>query len=214
MKRFVFLFSLSFLLLLRTASSSDDFIYFEGSAATVNKEVIFFSEIVFEQCLLRCGALPETHQKEFSLSETRERLIEEMLAIQEHEKLGLGQIDNVVFAEQLAEVEAKLASCGSTCRQDISEERLAKWLERKLVIRNFLYNRVELFVDVSEEDVRKELDRRAHGGFAADLSADEVRQEIREEKIARETQNWRTRAASRATITLSPLEGKWPEPMP
>ena len=209
MKRFAFFLLLASLLLPRAVSGADGFLYFEGTAATVNREVLFASDVLFEQCLLRCGASPEGRAEELSLPEIRERLITEMLALQEQEKLVLGQVDNVVLAERVREAEAKLALCESPCRQDVSVERLAKWVKRKLVIRDFLHGRVGVFIDVSEEDVRKELERRtAYRGSGAGLSADEARREIRAEKIAKEIRNWRMRAASKATITLSPLEGK------
>jgi len=209
LKRFAFPFLLASLLFPQAAPGAEGFTYFEGTAATVNREVLFFSDIFFEQCLLRCGALPGSRAEERSFPEIRERLITDMLALQEQEKLALGQVDNVALAEQVQEAESKLASCESPCRRDISGERLAKWVERKLVIRGFLHDRVGIFIDVSEEDVRKELERRAaHKEPEVGLSVEELRREIREEKIAKEVQNWRIRAASKATITLSPLEGK------
>ncbi|MCL1926074.1 MAG: hypothetical protein FWF95_02930 [Syntrophorhabdaceae bacterium] len=209
MKPFVFVLLLACLLLPYEVLGAEGFLYFEGTAATVNKEVIFLSDLLFEQCLLRCGALPESMAEELSLHEARERLISEMLALQENEKLALGQTDNVALAEQVREAEAKLASCESPCGRDISGGWLAKWVERKLVIRGFLHDRVGIFVDVSEEDARKELERMvAHTGSVAGLSIDEVRRKVREEKIAKEVRNWRMRAASKATITLSPLEEK------
>ena len=209
MKRFVFVLLLACLLLPCAASGAEEFLYFEGTAATVNKEVIFLSDLFFEQCLLRCGVLPESLAEELSLHEVRERLITDMMALQEREKLVLGQVDDVELAEQVRKAEAKLALCESSCGRSISGVWLAKWVERKLVIRGFLHDRVGIFVDVSEEDVRKELERMAaHTGTAAGLSADEVRRKIKEEKIAKEVRNWRMRAASKATITLSPLEEK------
>ena len=209
MKRLVFLLLLVSFLLPPEAPGADGFLYFEGTAATVNKKALFFSDILFEQCLLLCGALPGGLAEELSLSEIRERLIMDMLALQEQEKLALGQVDNAALAEHVREAGSKLALCESPCRQNISRERLSKWVERKLVIREFLHGRVGIFVDVSEEDVRKEIERRmAQGSSAVGLSVKEVRKEIREEKISREVRNWRMRAASKATITLSPLEGK------
>jgi len=209
LKRFLFPFLLASLLLSRAASGAEGFIYFEGTAATVNREVLFHSDILFEQCLLQCGVLPEDQAHEHSLAKIREQLIMDMLALQEQEKLALGQLDNVVLAEQVRKAEAKLASCESPCRKNISVERLAKWVERKLLIRDFMHDRVGIFVDVSEEDVRRELEHReAHGESVAGLSTEDVRREILEEKIAEEIRNWHMRAVSKATITLSPLEGK------
>jgi len=209
LKRLVFPLLLVSLLLPRVASGADGFLYFEGTAATVNKEVLFFSDIFFEQCLLLCGVLPEGQAEELSLTDIRARLIADMLAFQEQKKLVLGHVDNVMLAEQVREAMAKIALCESPCRHDISVERIAKRVERRLVILDFLHGRVEIFVDVKEEDIRKELERRAEQKEPmASLSAEEVRREILEEKIAKEVRNWHMRAASKATITLSPLEGK------
>ena len=209
MKRFFFLFLFASLLLPRAAPGAEGFLYFEGTAATVNKEVLFYSDVIFEQCMLRCGALPEERAEDLPLSEIRERLIGDMLALQEQEKLALGYVDNVALAEQVQKAEAKLTLCESPCRQNIAEERLTKWVERKLIIRDFLHDRVGIFIDVSEEDVRRELERMAsYGESAIGFSAEEMKLDIRKEKIAREVRNWRMRAASKATITLSPLEEK------
>jgi len=40
------------------------------------------------------------------------------------------------------------------------------------------------------------------------LTEEKVRQELLEEKIGKEVRNWQVRAASKSTITLSPMEGE------
>ena len=208
MKRFILPFLFASLMLPRAASGAEGFVYFEGTAATVNREVLFFSDILFEQCMLRCGA-PEGPGREYSLSEIRQRLIVEMLALQEQEKLALAPADNVMLAEHIRKAGEKLESCESPCRHDVSVERLARWAEQKLVVKDFLHNRVGVFVDISEEEVRRELERReAQGESASGLSDEETSRQIREDKVGKEVQNWYTRASSKAAITLSPLEEK------
>ena len=211
MKRLIFSFLVACLLLPRQASGAERFVFFDGTAATVNREVLFISDLLFEQCLLLCGALPDSPPRELSLHEIRDRIIPDMLVLQEREKLSLGQVDNVLLAQYVQEARTNLALCESPCRHDVSPERLAAWIERKLVIRDFLRSRVGIFVDISEEDVRKELERMTkRGESVTDLSYayEEIRSKIREERFAREVKNWFARTSSKAAITLSPLEGR------
>ena len=123
MKRLALPLLLASLLLPRPAAGAGGFRYFEGTAATVNKEVLFLSDVVLEQCLLRCGTLPGSRAEELSLEEARERLIGDTLAFQEHKKLALGNVDNATLAEQARTAEARVASCDSPCRRDVSRRR-------------------------------------------------------------------------------------------
>ena len=183
--------------------------FFEGTAASVNKEVLFFSDVVREQCLLRCAAMPGSAEEEVSLEEARSRLISDTLAMQEHEKLALGQVDNATLADRAREAVARMAGCVSPCREGISPAEIGKWVQRKLLVRDFLRRRVGVFIEVKDEDVAKEFQRRsAEGGAAQGLTEEKVRQELLEEKIGKEVRNWYARAASKSTITLSPMEGK------
>jgi hypothetical protein len=191
------------------AHAADGFRLYEGTAATVNKEVLFLSDVLREQCLLRCGAGPGGVAEALSLEEARDRLISDTLAMQEHEKLALGQVDNAVLAERVREALARAAGCDSPCGRGVSAAEIGGWVERKLLVGDFLRRRVGAFLEVKDEDVKKELQRRSAEGAAAPGTAEEtVRRDLLEEKIAKEVRNWRARAASKATITLSPLEGK------
>lgn len=67
---------------------------------------------------------------------------------------------------------------------------------------------MSVFVDVSEEDVAREIQREASrtGKSPGEISEDAVRKELLDEKAAREVRNWFDRAASKSKIMLSPLE--------
>jgi len=191
------------------ARAADGYRFFEGTAASVNKEVLFYSDVLRERCLLRCAAMPGSAVEDLSLEEARDRLISDTLAMQEHEKLALGQVDNATLADRVREAVARTARCDSPCREGITPAEIGKWVGRKLLVRDFLRRRVGVFIEVKDEDVRKEHQRRlAEGGTARDLTQEKVRQEMLEEMIGKEVRNWYARAASKSTITLSPMEGK------
>ncbi len=187
----------------------DGYELFESTAATVNKEVLFLSDVRLEQCLRRCAAMPGSGGEDLSLEEARNRLIADTLALQEQRKLELGQVDNAALAAAVLEAASRTAKCGSPCRGGIPPKRVADWVERKLLVRDFLLRRVAVFVEIKDEEVRKEYQRRAGRGDAAPgLTEEKVRQELREAKIAQEVRNWYDRAASKSRIILSPLEGR------
>ena len=191
------------------ARAADGYRFLEGTAASVNKEVLFVSDVRRERCLLRCAAMPGSEKENLSLEEARSRLIADTLALQEHEKLALGQVDNATLADRVREAQARTAGCDLACREGISPGEIGKWVERKLLVRDFLRRRVGAFIEVKDDDVRREYQRRSAGGAApAGLTQEMVRQELLEEKIDKEVRNWQARAASKSTITLSPMEGE------
>jgi hypothetical protein len=205
-----FLLLLLLPLLLPSGVRADDgFRQYEATAALVNKEVLFLSDVLREQCLLSCGAMQEEKAAAPSLAEARERLIADTLALQEQGKLGLGMVDNTELASRSAAALARVAGCDSPCRGSVPPAEIVKWVERKLLVRDFLRRRVGVFAEVRDEEVKREFRRRAaRAGEAAGLTEERVRQELLEEKIAREVRNWFARAASKAAITLSPMEEK------
>jgi hypothetical protein len=207
---------LSFLLLLLPqlllpwrADALDGYAFYEGTAAIVNKEVLFLSDVIRERCFLRCATMPGSGAEELSLDEARDRLIADTLALQEQAKLLLGQVDNAALAETAREAAERTAACPSPCRVEIAGSHVREWVRRKLLVREFLKQRVSAFVEIKDEDARREYQRRiAQGDAAQGLTEGKVRQELLEEKTAREIRNWQSRAASKSSITLSPLEEK------
>ena len=67
-----------------------------------------------------------------------------------------------------------------------------------------------MFVDVNEEEVDREIERRVSRGGKnpGEISREEVRRELLDEKSAREIRNWLDRATSKSRIIRSPLEEK------
>ena len=181
---------------------------YEETAASVNGRVLFRTELLREACLLRCGAFPGDEPVDLPLLEVRERLIGGILVLQEEEKLGLGQVDNASILAAAAAANARLEICSDPCAREIDASGLRGFVERRLVIREFLRKRVAVFVDVNEEEVRREIARRiSRGENLGDPPPEEqVRQELFEEKASREIRNWYDRVASKSKIVRSPLE--------
>ena len=181
---------------------------FESMAATVNGEVIFLSDVIREACLSKCGVFPGSEPVDRSLSASRDRLIADSLVLQEQEKLELGVVDNAALQEAAARAWDILERCPSSCAKEILPGPIRDYVQRRLLVRDFLRKRVSVFVDVNEEEVQKEIQRRASrsGTTSAEISEGTVRKELLEEKAAREIRNWFDRATSKSRILLSPLE--------
>ena len=182
---------------------------YESTAASVNGEVLFVSDVVREACFLGCAAMPGTGEEILSLREARDRLILDTLALQEQRKLLLGTVDNVTFDGYAREAESRMAACSSPCKREITAGETREWIRRKLLIRDFFNRRVAVFVDVKRDDVRKEFEHRsASPGNDAELTREEVREKMLDARIAEEIRNWQTRAASKSRIILSPMEDR------
>ena len=194
-----------FLLAAPGASALDGYRVYESTAASVNGEVLFLSDVAREECFHRCAAMPGSDPEVITPQEARERLIADVLVLQEQKKLALGQVDNATLSAYAAEAVARMAACGSSCRDDIRPEEIRAWVERKLVIREFFNRRVGMFVEVSDEDVEREIRHRTPAGGNVELTEDQVREELQEAKVAQEVRNWYARTASKARIVLSPL---------
>ena len=191
------------------ASALDGYRAYESTAASVNGEVLFLSDVVREDCFYRCGAMPGSEPETLTLPEVRDRLISDTLVLQEQKKLALGQVDNAILSGYAKEASARMAACGSSCGAEIRPEEIRAWVERKLLIRDFFTRRVAMFAEVTDEEVERELRRRTGRGGPDGLSVEEVRDELLEEKVAREVRNWYDRTASKARIVLSPMGEKW-----
>lgn len=180
----------------------------EATAAAVNGEVLFLSDLDRRACLLRCGAFPGEEPEDLPADEVRDRLIRETLVLQEEAKLGLGELDNNALNEAAAEAVSRVAACGAPCAARTSREDVRSFVRRRMLVREFLRMRVSVFVDVTDEEVRREIQRRAsrEGVAPESLSEGAVRREIFEEKTAREIRNWLDRVTSKSRIVRSPLE--------
>jgi hypothetical protein len=187
---------------------AEGFRIFEAMAATVNGEVIFLSDVIREECLAKCGVFPGDEPVALSLSASRDRLVADTLVMQEQEKLELGAVDNAVLRETTARAEDILERCPSSCAREILPGQVRDYVERRLLVRDFLRKRVSVFVEVDEEEVQREIQRRASrsGTSPEALSEGTVRKELLEEKTTREIRNWFDRATSKSRILLSPLE--------
>ena len=180
---------------------------YESTAASVNGEVLFVSDVAREACFLRCAAMPGTGEEILSSREARDRLILDTLALQEQGKLLLGTVDNVTLERSAREAESRMAACSSPCKEEILPGETREWIRRKLLIRDFFNRRVAVFVDVQDDDVRKELARRSSAaGSGAESTWEQVRSEMLDARIAQEIRNWQSRAASKSRLILSPLE--------
>jgi hypothetical protein len=189
------------------AKALDGYRLYEGTAASVNREVLFLSEVNREQCLRRCVSMPGSPKEKLSLEEARSQLIADTLALQEQRKLELGQVDNAVLSAAVKDAAGGLESCHSNCRKNITPEELSQWVERKLLIRDFLRRRVAVFVEIKEEEVRREFRRRtAAADNTQGLTEEKVREELLRRKVDEEVRNWYNRTASKSRIILSPME--------
>lgn len=181
----------------------------ESVAASVNGEVVFLSEVAREACFYWCGAVASLPAQEISLSRAREKLIADMLVLQEQKKLGLGEVDNAALRSATAETLSRMRRCASPCAAAITETEVRELLQRRLLVREFLERRIAVFIEINDEDVRKEIDRLTRSGAPpAEVSEEEVRKRLYEEKAAAEIRNWFARTTSKSRVLLSPL----PEP--
>ncbi len=191
------------------ARAAEGYRVYESTAASVNGEVLFVSDVVREACFLGCAAMPGSVEETLSLRETRDRLILDTLALQEQRKLLLGAVDNGTLEGYAREAESRMAACSSPCKREIAPGGTREWIRRKLLLRDFFNRRVAVFVDVKRDDVRRELERRSSApGNGAVPTREEVREEMLEARVAEEIRNWQTRAASKSKVILSPMEDR------
>ncbi|MDA8122445.1 MAG: hypothetical protein M0Z38_07770 [Deltaproteobacteria bacterium] len=179
----------------------------ESTAASVNGEVIFLSDLAREACFYRCGMTPGEPARELSLAGAREKLIADVLVLQEQRKLGLGGQDNAAMAKAVAEAATRKAECSSPCASALTDEETRDFIRRRILAREFLEKRVAVFIEVNDEEARREIVRRTRAGAAqGDLQEEKVRKDLFEEKVANGVQSWFDRAASKSRIVLSPMK--------
>jgi hypothetical protein len=182
---------------------------YESTAASVNGEVLFVSDVAREACFLRCAAMPGTMEEILSASGARDRLILDTMGLQEQRKLLLGTVDNATLDGYAREAESRMAACPSACKLEVAPVETREWIRRKLLLRDFFNRRVAVFVEVKDDDVRKELaDRISAPGNGAKPTEEQVRDGLRDARIAEEIRNWQTRAASKSKLVLSPMEDR------
>jgi hypothetical protein len=180
---------------------------YESTAASVNGEVLFVSDVEREACFHRCAAMPGSGEEVLSLRQARDRLILDTMALQEQRKLLLGAVDNATLEEVAREAESRMAACSSPCRREVAPGETREWIRRKLLLRDFLNRRVTVFVEVTDEDVRRELARRSSApGSGPEPTLEQVRKEMLDARVAQEIRNWQTRTASKSRLILSPME--------
>ena len=181
---------------------------FESTIASINGQVLFRSDLLREACFLRCGTFPGEEPLDLPLAEVRERRIGQVLVLQEEEKLGLGQVDNSALQGMAAAAQERVSACSDPCARDIDGSAVRDFVRRRLVVREYLRKRVGVFVEVSEDEVRREIERRVGRGEIPRESASEeaIRSELYEEKVARDIRNWYDRETSKSKIVRSPLE--------
>ena len=191
------------------ARAAEGYRIYESTAASVNGEVLFVSDVVREACFLRCAAMPGTKEEILSARAVRDRLILDTLALQEQRKLLLGAVDNTTLEGYTREAETRMAACSSPCKREIAPGEPREWIRRKLLLRDFFNRRVAVFAEVKDDDVTKELARRTSAsGNGAGPTREEVRDEMLDARIAQEIRNWQSRAASKSRLILSPLEDR------
>jgi hypothetical protein len=191
------------------ARAAEGYRLYESSAASVNGEVLFVSDVAREACLLGCAAMPGTGEEILTLRQARDRLILDTLALQEQRKLLLGAVDNAILEGYAREAESRRTACPSPCRREIAPGETREWVRRKLLLRDFFNRRVGVFVEVKDDDVEKEFARRSSSpGIGAKPTLEEVRDEMFDAQVAREIRNWQTRAASKSRLILSPMEDR------
>ena len=105
------------------ARAAEGYRLYESTAASVNGEVLFVSDVAREACFLRCAAMPGTEEEILSLREARDRLILDTLALQEQRKLLLGTVDNAALEGYAREAESRMAACSSPCQREIPPGR-------------------------------------------------------------------------------------------
>jgi hypothetical protein len=191
------------------ARAAEGYQVYESTAASVNGEVLFVSDVAREACFLRCAAMPGTVGEILSPRGVRDRLIIDTLAFQEQRKLLLGTVDNTTLEGYTREAESRMAACSSPCKREIGTGETREWIRRKLLLRDFFNRRVVVFVEVKDDDVRKEFVRRSSApGNGAKPTEEQVRDEMRDARIAQEIRNWQSRAASKSRLILSPMEDR------
>jgi hypothetical protein len=178
----------------------------ESVAASVNGEVVFLSDVEREACFYRCGTVPGQAPREMTLVQAREMRIADTLVLQEQKKLGLGTVDNAAIAAETAGALSRTRQCALPCAAAVTPAEIRELVQRRLLVRDFLERRIAAFIEVNDEEVRREIALRERSGAPPEERTEEkVRSDLLRDKGALEIRNWFARATSKSRITLSPL---------
>jgi hypothetical protein len=192
-----------------SAAAPGEYRAIESVAASVNGEVVFLSDVEREACFYRCGAVPGQDSQDMTLAGAREKLVADTLVIQESKKLGLGAVDNAALESSTAISLSRTRKCGDPCAEAVTEAQIRDLVMRRLLVGDFLERRVAVFIEINDEEVRREIGQRSRAGARPEeLSEEVVRKSLYAEKVAAEIRNWFARSTSRSRIVLSPLSEK------
>jgi hypothetical protein len=182
----------------------------DATAASVNGEIIFLSDVSREACLERCRAFPADASDNVSMVDARKKLIYNRLILQEQRKLSLGAVDNVALAATTADVAKRIGACSDPCAREFSASGVRAIVSDRFLVDEFLEKRVSVFIEIPDEEVQREIGKRAtaEGKDPESYSEDAVRADLRRERSRLEVQNWYYKAAAGARIFLSPMEEK------
>jgi hypothetical protein len=180
----------------------------DATAASVNGEIVFLTDVTREACFDRCGAFPGESPDNVTMIEARKRLVYNRLVLQEQRKLALGAVDNEAFAVALSKASERMRACADPCAGNVGAGDIRAFVSDRFLVEGFLDKRVSVFIEVTDDEVQRELARRAtaEGKDPEAYSEEDIRADLRREKSSLEVRNWYYKAASNARIFLSPME--------
>jgi hypothetical protein len=186
----------------------EGYVLADATAASVEGEILFRSDVDRERCMILCGAFPGEEGRAVTWTEARRRLVEETAILHEQRRLSLGTVDNGVLLDVVPRVKERLSACVDPCAAGAGEGTFLEFAWRRLLVRDFLERRVSAFVEASEAEVEAERARMAarKGVPVEEVSSDEAREAIVAVKREAEIVKWRESAAARARVVLSGSE--------
>lgn len=186
----------------------EGYVLVDATAASVEGEILFRSDVAREACLLRCGAIPGEKGREASFAEARRLLVEDTAILAEQKRLSLGAVDEGALRDATASVRDRIAECREPCAATLGESVPREVARRRLLVRDFLERRVSAFVEVTDEEVEREraLAAARRGEPVESVSVDEVRESLVAAKREKEIARWRESAVSKARVVLPRTE--------
>jgi hypothetical protein len=193
-----------------TSGALTGFRLVDATAASVNGEIIFLSDVSREACIERCRAFPADASDNVSMVDARKKLIYNRLILQEQRKLSLGVVDNVALEATTADLAKRIGACSDPCAREFSASEIRAIVSDRFLVDEFLEKRVSVFIEIPDEEVQREIGKRAaaEGKDPEAYSEDAARADLRRERSRLEVRNWYYKAAAGARIFLSPMEEK------